>query len=313
MTLEAWVKPTTVTGGTWRTVVFKQNTNYYAYALYASTGTNVPSGNFFGAAFDNDLRSPSGLSTTAWSHLAVTYDGATMTLFVNGAQVATVPAAGSIVTTTGQLKIGGNSIWGEWFNGLIDEVRVYNRALTAAQVQADMNQSISTPDSVPPSAPGALTATGSLGSASLSWGAATDNVGVAKYDVYRSSTGLHAVGRQPGRPADRPSYTDTGLAPGTWYYRVDRRGRVPATSGRRQPRQAPSSRRHDTADGLDLRAGGGRTVSNTVAVGGDRLRQRAPSPASSSSSTAATSARRTRPRPYPSTGTRRPRRTARTR
>ena len=35
-------------------------------------------------------------------------------------------------------RIGGNCVWGEWFNGLIDEVRVYNRALTAAEIQNDM-------------------------------------------------------------------------------------------------------------------------------------------------------------------------------
>ena len=34
------------------------------------------------------------------------------------------------------MKIGGNSIWGEWFSGLIDEVRIYNRALSAAEIQA---------------------------------------------------------------------------------------------------------------------------------------------------------------------------------
>jgi len=34
--------------------------------------------------------------------------------------------------------MGGNGIWGEWFAGLIDEVRVYNRVLTASEVQQDM-------------------------------------------------------------------------------------------------------------------------------------------------------------------------------
>ena len=48
------------------------------------------------------------------------------------------------------MKIGGNAIWGEWFNGLIDEVRVYNRALTSAQIQSDMNRSVSV-DNTPPS------------------------------------------------------------------------------------------------------------------------------------------------------------------
>jgi hypothetical protein len=37
------------------------------------------------------------------------------------------------------LRIGGNTIWSEWFSGLIDEVRVYNRALTGAEIQADMS------------------------------------------------------------------------------------------------------------------------------------------------------------------------------
>jgi hypothetical protein len=36
------------------------------------------------------------------------------------------------------LRIGGNGVWPEWFAGLIDDVRVYNRPLSAAEVQADM-------------------------------------------------------------------------------------------------------------------------------------------------------------------------------
>ena len=44
--------------------------------------------------------------------------------------------------STGALKIGGNAIWGEWFNGLIDEVRVYNRALSAAEIAADKDRGV---------------------------------------------------------------------------------------------------------------------------------------------------------------------------
>src|SRR5439155_25828823 len=46
--------------------------------------------------------------------------------------------------TDGVLRIGGDSLWGDYFNGLINEVRIYNNALTAAQVQADMNTAIYT-------------------------------------------------------------------------------------------------------------------------------------------------------------------------
>src|SRR2546425_8372822 len=43
-----------------------------------------------------------------------------------------------IDVTSGALRIGGNSVLGEYFNGLVDDVRVYNRALGATDVQTDM-------------------------------------------------------------------------------------------------------------------------------------------------------------------------------
>ena len=46
---------------------------------------------------------------------------------------------GAIRVSTGALRIGGNTSWtNEGFAGLIDEVRVYNKALTAAEITADM-------------------------------------------------------------------------------------------------------------------------------------------------------------------------------
>jgi Bacterial Ig domain len=51
------------------------------------------------------------------------------------------------------LRIGGNGVWPEWFAGLIDEVRVYSRALTAGEVLADMATPIGggSPPPPPPS------------------------------------------------------------------------------------------------------------------------------------------------------------------
>ena len=74
--------------------------------------------------------------------MALTYDGATLRLFVNGTQVATRATTGTIQTTDNPLWIGGNNPYGEYFAGLIDEVRVYNRALTQADIQADMNTAV---------------------------------------------------------------------------------------------------------------------------------------------------------------------------
>ena len=42
------------------------------------------------------------------------------------------------------LRIGGNAVWGEYFAGLIDEVRVYNRALSAAEVVTDRDRPVVT-------------------------------------------------------------------------------------------------------------------------------------------------------------------------
>jgi hypothetical protein len=63
-------------------------------------------------------------------------------MFVNGVQVSTKAVTGSAAVGGGALRIGGNAIWGEYFRGMIDEVRVYNRALTAAEIQTDMNTPI---------------------------------------------------------------------------------------------------------------------------------------------------------------------------
>lgn len=77
------------------------------------------------------------------------------------------------------------------------------------------------PDSTPPTAPGTLGASGGVGTASLTWGPATDNVGVTAYNVYRSSTSGFSVG-PTNRIGQSPSTTfnDAGLAAGTYFYRV---------------------------------------------------------------------------------------------
>jgi hypothetical protein len=69
--------------------------------------------------------------------VAVTYDGSLLRLYVNGVQVASGNVAGAIQQSSNPLWIGGNQ-YNEDFIGLIDDVRVYNRALTQAEIQSDM-------------------------------------------------------------------------------------------------------------------------------------------------------------------------------
>ncbi len=89
------------------------------------------------------------LPLNTWTHLTVTYDGTTLRLYVNGTQVGSRAMTGALLTSTGALRIGGNSIWGEFFQGRIDEIRVYNRALSAAEILADMNTPVGTDTAAP--------------------------------------------------------------------------------------------------------------------------------------------------------------------
>ena len=155
MTLEAWVLPTANGGGSWRNVVIKERIGGEIYNLYANADTNAPVVYVVRASqpdAPSDARGTAQIPLNTWTHLAATYDGSTLRLYVNGTQVGSRAVSGSLATSTGALRIGGNSLWGEYFAGRIDEVRIYNRALTAAEIQADMNTPLGTPpsDSTPP-------------------------------------------------------------------------------------------------------------------------------------------------------------------
>src|SRR2546427_4356918 len=141
MTLQAWVYPT-VASSAWSTAVMKEQAGEFVYVLYAGSPVNRPSLQFnvgTTASGERSVTGPAGLTVNTWTHLAGTYDGTTVRLYVNGAQVASQAGSGAIATASGGLRVGGNSVGGGDFPGRLDEVRIYNRALTAAEIQADMN------------------------------------------------------------------------------------------------------------------------------------------------------------------------------
>ncbi len=137
MTLSAWVRPSVNTP--WTTVIMKETPGGLGYALYANDDASRPAGYVQIGGVDRPVTGTAAVSTAAWTHLAVTYDGANMRMYVNGALVRTVAQTGTPVASAEPLRIGGNASWGEYFTGLIDDVRIYNRALTQAEVQGDMN------------------------------------------------------------------------------------------------------------------------------------------------------------------------------
>ena len=141
MTLEAWVYPT-VDMSQWATVVFKEQPGGGLYELYANGDQSQPLTSVTVGGQYRVLSAGPWLLANQWTHLAATYDGTTQRLYVNGTQVAQRPQTGPIGVSNSPLRLGGNSVWGEYFKGRLDEVRVYNRALSATQVNTDMDSPI---------------------------------------------------------------------------------------------------------------------------------------------------------------------------
>jgi hypothetical protein len=144
MTLAAWVYPTT-TLTDWSTVLLKEQPGELVYALYAGSPDNRPSVYFNVSTRpggQRDATGPTALPRRAWSYLTSTYDGSTLRLYINGALVASRAVTKPITTSTDALRIGGNTIWGEYFKGRIDEVRIYDRALSQSEIENDMHTAV---------------------------------------------------------------------------------------------------------------------------------------------------------------------------
>jgi hypothetical protein len=139
LTLEAWVRPKELND--FATVLMKQRSTGLAYALYATDPDRSarPPSAYVRAIGHGDVGAGAEdiLPLNTWTHLAATYDGTLLRMYVDGTLVGTVTVGGDLSDTGDVLRIGGNSTWGEYFSGLIDDVRIYNRALTADEIAFD--------------------------------------------------------------------------------------------------------------------------------------------------------------------------------
>jgi Concanavalin A-like lectin/glucanases superfamily len=146
-TVEAWVRPTATRE--FAPVFFKQDAELnYGYALWAAESeSGHPAGEITDGTWPvPGLEAKAELPPNVWSHLALTFDGAHMRLYVDGELVSTA-ASGAPIPSAGSLEIGCADDFGfeDHFEGRIDEARIYERALGAAEVDADMETPIQTP------------------------------------------------------------------------------------------------------------------------------------------------------------------------
>ena len=159
ISLEAWVQPTASPTALSRVVSHGLPT----LTSYPDTGGTVPetngsyltgsevflaldgSGNYtVGSSLDGlalhqaSAPIPGGDIGTTWTHLVGTYDGTSWNLYRNGALVASTPdSVGAVTVDNAGWAVGatGNG-WGDNFRGAVDEVAIYNYALSPAQVAA---------------------------------------------------------------------------------------------------------------------------------------------------------------------------------
>ena len=149
MTLEAWIYPT-ATMVNWHAILRKETDAWYL-DMSGPGETMRPAGGALFSEGDKWVSAPDAIPLTTWTHIATTSDGGTLRLYVNGVQVASRAVSGSIEVNSKPLRIGGSTYAGQFFQGIIDEVRIYNKALTQPEIQADMHTS------VPPAPPDNLT------------------------------------------------------------------------------------------------------------------------------------------------------------
>lgn len=135
--LEAWVRPVTV-DARYQLIISKLGPNA---ATPYFLDVQSPSGVQFGRAADL-CKTQQAIGLDAFTHVLATFDGVTSKIYINGSLATSLDGAHSMSTTTSALQIGGaqdgtsTPNTGTWFEGLIDEVAVYDKALPPERVAA---------------------------------------------------------------------------------------------------------------------------------------------------------------------------------
>jgi Concanavalin A-like lectin/glucanases superfamily/Chitobiase/beta-hexosaminidase C-terminal domain len=168
ITIAAWVKATNTTG--LRNIVNKGHDNstmpngentlrvnagaYQGGYWAGAAGTVVASGPATGV-------NSAAADLNVWTHVASVWDGATWRLYRNGVQISSAASAvGAVTVPNVGWAIGARGTGSErFFAGQIDEVRIYNRGLSAGEITAIYNNTATTPVATW-AAPGRTTAHG---------------------------------------------------------------------------------------------------------------------------------------------------------
>jgi hypothetical protein len=135
ITLEAWVYPTTVST-VYQTVIGCGSPASANQTWWLGILNGIPEFISHGSAI---LAGPAAVPLNTWTHLAATFDGATKVLYVNGTQVASQGRLGALTSDPAPVPVTIGAAWqasapADLFTGLIDEISLYDRALTCDEI-----------------------------------------------------------------------------------------------------------------------------------------------------------------------------------
>lgn len=178
LTLSAWVNPRSRSG--WQMIVNKpyisgHSAPYFDWSMHLETSTGRLIA-FLGCE-GVQRASNSSIPLNTWTHVAVTYDGSSLRHYINGVLDRTTGVSCAVTNTNSRpIRIGANGAGVEVMNGLIDEVRIYNRPLSAAEIGTDLGMPLGGGTTPPPADPpptlslsASPTAVPSGGSSNLAW------------------------------------------------------------------------------------------------------------------------------------------------
>jgi len=109
----------------------------YTFEATNSGGSKRLIADLSSATANNQIWGDTSLQNDTWYHVVYTWDGSFLRLYLNG-ESDTTPVAQTLTPNSGvyDLWIGGSPTYGDaYFNGLIDEVRIYDRALEANEIE----------------------------------------------------------------------------------------------------------------------------------------------------------------------------------
>src|SRR6185503_1333269 len=143
ITIAGWIKPGRVATQDLVKKAINGGTNGYELSLASSTSA-FPQKVFFRINQGTSADTYRVNSTTlypidgnTWMHVAATFDGTNLKIYINGQLEGTTSAAGQTISTNSlALGLGAQSDGQRMYQGALDDVRIYNRALTLAEIQA---------------------------------------------------------------------------------------------------------------------------------------------------------------------------------